>query len=40
MTIEKTYVGLINDIDDKKIHQKVLKYISSHFYFDKSKNCK
>jgi hypothetical protein len=37
-TIEKTYMSLINDIDDRKIHQKVLKYISSHFYFDKSKN--
>ena len=38
-TIEKTYMNLINDIDDRKIHQKVLKYISSHFYFDKSKNA-
>ena len=38
--IEKTYMNIINDIDDKKLHQKVLKYISSHFYFDKSKNSK
>ena len=39
-SIEKTYVGLVSDIDDKKIHQKVLKYISSHFYFDKNKTVK
>jgi hypothetical protein len=37
MSIERTYVELINDIDDRKIHQKVLKYITSHFYFDKNK---
>lgn len=37
MRINTIYVRLMTDIDDKKIHNQVLKYISSYFYHNKEK---
>lgn len=35
MRINTIYVELMAAIDDRKVHQDILKYISSHFYFNK-----
>lgn len=37
MLINTVYNQMMMSIDDKKVHNEVLKYISSYFYLDKSK---
>ena len=42
LLINTIFVKLLSDIDNKKVHKDVLKYISSHFYLKnkKAKKCK